>query len=82
MITYLKFRTSISIGSNETDYWSNTRGSTSALFAAITVQDRGDKGVVLEYRAGAAQHDVEIPRENIAQITRPPKVEQPAVKKP
>lgn len=80
MITYLRFKTSISIGSNEIESWSGMRSTTSALFLAITVEDRGDKGVLLKYRSGAAMHDVEVPRENLAQITREPKIE-PAVKK-
>lgn len=70
MITYLRFRTSISIGAQEIESWSGLQSTTSALYKAITVRDLGDKGVMLEYRAGSAEHDVEVPRENIAQITR------------
>lgn len=70
MITYLKFKIPVSIGATEIEYWSGFSSDTSALFKSIKVIDRGDKGVLLEYRSGKASADVEVRWSNLAQVSR------------
>lgn len=70
MITYLYFIRPVFVGGAAIEMWSGRSGETSALMKALTVVDRKDMGVVLQYRAGPQMHDITVPMSNISQVTR------------
>lgn len=72
MIVYIRFASPVTVASNEMEYWSSLRSTTSEILKNTKVIDKGPDGVVLQYRAGDIAWDVEVPRANIRQITRQP----------
>lgn len=85
MITYVRFKTPVTLGS-ETTEWAHDRPHVTGYANKITPRpgnaDFGEQrdSIVFEVRIGKpeAHHDVEVPRANIAHITRtvpPPKQE-------
>lgn len=86
MITFVRFQTPVTLGS-ETTEWAADRPHVTAYAGKITPRpgnpDLGEfrDSIVFEVRTGKpeAWHDVEVPRANIAHITRsapPPKQEK------
>lgn len=90
MITFVRFKFPVTIG-NETNEWAADKPHVTSYAGKITPRpgnpDLGEfrDSLVFEVRIGKpeAHHDVEVPRANIAHITRslpPPKTE--GAKKP
>jgi len=77
MITYVRFKSPVTLGS-ETNEWAHDRPHVTAHVGRITPRlgnpDNGElrDSIVFEVRIGKpeAHHDVEVPRANIAHITR------------
>lgn len=82
-ITYVRFTSSVTLGS-EVNEWAADRPFSSAYAGKIVPRagdpDRGEPrdSLIFEVRTGKPEfhHDVEVPRANIAQITRAPAPEK------
>lgn len=89
MITFVRFKSPVTIGSEETE-WRLADPRTSAWAGKITPRlgnpDNGEfrDSIVFEVRIGKpeAHHDVEVPRANIAHITRTAPIPKQEGKKP
>lgn len=60
------------------DYWSNKPGQMDEASRFTTVTDRGDRGVVLHYRAGTVRQDVTVYTHMIRQVVREAPQDAPA----
>jgi len=79
VITYVRFKSPVTLGS-ETNEWAHDRPGVTSYAGKITPRagnpDNGElrDSIVFEVRVGKAEahHDVEVPRANIAAIIRTP----------
>lgn len=69
-IVFVRFIVPVTIGSIEHNHWSAKSAETSSMHGKIGIVDRGDRGLLVTFDAGAdIAHDIEVPRGNVAQIT-------------
>ena len=79
MIAYISFIKHIIIGGAALQEWAPGQAQTSALHGRTKAIDKGDAGILIEYRAGDVNRDIVVPWSNIAQVTY--EVEPPKAKK-